>query len=91
MGWEGTARVLVTTGSGKFYSNGIDLEWVKTATDEQVRELEVGVQRVMSRLLRFPIPCVAAINGHAFGGGAAFAFCHDYRIMRSDRGESTIP
>ena len=40
----------------------------------------------MVRLLSFPIPCIAAINGHAYGGGLAFAFSHDYRIMRQDRG-----
>ena len=40
----------------------------------------------MIRLLSLPIPCIAAINGHAYGGGTAFAFSHDYRIMRIDRG-----
>jgi enoyl-CoA hydratase/carnithine racemase len=27
-----------------------------------------------------------ALSGHAFAGGAMFAFAHDYRVMRSDRG-----
>ncbi|MCH1551502.1 MAG: enoyl-CoA hydratase/isomerase family protein, partial [Pseudomonadales bacterium] len=40
----------------------------------------------MSRMITLPVPTVAAINGHAFGAGFMFALCHDYRIMRQDRG-----
>lgn len=49
--------------------------------------MDSGLQNAMIRLLSFPMPCIAAINGHAFGGGLAFAFSHDYRIMREDRGQ----
>ena len=34
----------------------------------------------------FPVPTIAAVNGHAFGAGFMSALCHDLRIMRSDRG-----
>lgn len=29
---------------------------------------------------------IPQISGHAFAGGAFIAICHDYRVMRSDRG-----
>ncbi|MCH7789457.1 MAG: enoyl-CoA hydratase/isomerase family protein, partial [Acidobacteria bacterium] len=39
-----------------------------------------------ARILTFPAPTAAAINGHAFGLGAFVALAHDHRVMRSDRG-----
>ena len=39
-----------------------------------------------ARLITFPVPTVAAVNGHAFGAGFMIALCHDLRIMREDRG-----
>ncbi|KAF8820205.1 enoyl-coa hydratase/isomerase family protein [Cardiosporidium cionae] len=41
---------------------------------------------VLARLLSFPVPLVAAINGHAFAGGAMLALVCDFRIMNKERG-----
>ena len=41
---------------------------------------------IHSRMLILPCPTVAAINGHAFAGGAFVALSLDYRLMREDRG-----
>ncbi|PQZ94572.1 enoyl-CoA hydratase [Arthrobacter sp. MYb227] len=83
-------RALVTTGSGKFYSNGLDVDESQVTT-----ELEAGyvyqIHRLFRRILALPMPTVAAINGHAFGGGALLAMAHDYRIMREDRGYFCFP
>jgi enoyl-CoA hydratase/carnithine racemase len=81
---------LVTTGTGKFYSNGLDLEWLMSHGDQAERY--VGeVQGLFSRLLTFGVPTVAALNGHAFGAGAMLAMAHDYRVMRADRGYFCFP
>lgn len=41
---------------------------------------------VYRRLLTFPIPTIAAINGHAFAAAFAVAMGHDYRVMNGNRG-----
>ncbi|WP_121256920.1 enoyl-CoA hydratase/isomerase family protein [Nocardioides ferulae] len=82
--------VLVTTGGGKFYSNGLDLDWLGAHPDQ----LGGYVQRVhalFERVLTLPVATVAAINGHAFGAGAMLAMAHDHRVMREDRGFFCFP
>ena len=82
--------VLVTTGGGKFYSNGLDLDWLM-ANGDKAAEYVAEVQELFARVLTLPVPTVAAINGHAFGAGAMLAMAHDFRVMRSDRGYFCFP
>jgi Delta3-Delta2-enoyl-CoA isomerase len=83
-------RALVTIGTGKFYSNGLDLDWV-TQNPEQWGPYLDRVHGLYGRLLKLPMPTVAAINGHAFAGGAMLALAHDFRVMRADRGYFCLP
>jgi len=81
---------LVTTGTGKFYSNGLDLDWLSAGG----MDFDAFLQRVhhtLARLLAFPRPTIAAINGHAFAAGAILALAHDSRVMREDRGYFCLP
>ena len=83
---------LVTTGTGKFYSNGLDLEWMLSAADEETRKTYIpAVLGLMARVLTFPTITVAALNGHAFGAGAQISLAHDYRVMRAERGYWCMP
>jgi len=82
---------LVTTGEGKFYSNGLDLEWMAGQSKEQVGRHIDAVHETFLRMLTFPMITVAALNGHAFAAGAMLALAHDYRVMRSDRGFFCLP
>jgi Delta3-Delta2-enoyl-CoA isomerase len=81
---------LVTTGEGKFYSNGMNLDWLATAP-ERAGEYLRWIYRVLGRVLSFPAITVAAVNGHAFGGGALLAAAHDFAVMRADRGYRCMP
>jgi enoyl-CoA hydratase/carnithine racemase len=81
---------LVTTGEGKFYSNGMDLDWLATVP-EQAGDYLIAIYRVLGRVLSFPAITVAAVNGHAFGGGAQLAVAHDFAVMRADRGYWCMP
>jgi len=84
------AAALVTIGSGKFYSNGLDLDWLGQHLDEYTSYVD-RVHALFARVLTLPVPTVAALNGHAFGAGAMLAMAHDYRIMRDDRGYLCFP
>lgn len=85
---EGPAA-LVSTGEGKFYTNGLDLDWLAGHPDAGA--FLAGVNRLNARLLTLPLPTVAAVNGHAFGAGAVLAIAHDVVVMRADRGYWCLP
>lgn len=82
---------LVTVGEGKFYSNGLDLDWMSQAGAPKALENVRAVHALLGRVLGFPCVTVAAINGHAFAAGAMLALAHDYRVMRDDRGYFCLP
>jgi enoyl-CoA hydratase/carnithine racemase len=84
------AQGLVTTGRDKFYSNGLDLDWL-AAHAEQAQSYIGRVQALLARVLTFPMPTAAAVTGHAFGAGAMLAIAHDVRVMRADRGYFCFP
>lgn len=86
---EGPAA-LVTVATGKFFSNGLDTDWLFANLDRMHGYLD-RVHSMFSRLLTLNMPTVAALNGHAFGAGAMLALSHDFRVMRSDRGYWSLP
>jgi enoyl-CoA hydratase/carnithine racemase len=77
---------LVVTGEGKFFSNGLDLDWMGTEEGRADKVFFGELHRLFGRILSFPMTTVAAINGHAFAAGAMLVTAHDKRVMRSDRG-----
>ena len=79
-------KVLVTTASGKHYSNGLDVDYMAGRSSDEISDYVKSVESVLARLLTFPAPTVAAVNGHAFGAGAFAILAHDHAVMREDRG-----
>ena len=83
-------RALVTTATGKFFSNGLDLDWLGSHAAELPGYI-ARVQQLFVRVLTFPAPTVAAMQGHVFAAGAMLALAHDWRVMRADRGYFCLP
>ncbi len=79
------AKALVTKADGKFWSNGLDLAWIGEHQDEAQAFIDT-VHELFARVLLFPAPTVAAIQGHCFAAGAMLATAHDLKVMREDRG-----
>jgi len=85
----GPAALITTSSNEKFFSNGLDLDWIRSTGEHRGGDRTVFADefmKLMGRLITLPIPTVCAINGHAFGAGFMMALCHDVRIMREDRG-----
>lgn len=73
-------RVLIITGGGeKAFSAGFDLSDSANAAKTAPKGREVW-----TRLDRFSKPVIAAINGHALGGGLELAMCCHFRIVIDD-------
>lgn len=90
-GAEGGPAPLVLTGEAKFFSNGLDLEWMSSAPEGEPQRVLERVHALYARLLAFPSFTVAAINGHAFAAGGMLALACDQRVMRADRGFFCLP
>ncbi|MEU9793979.1 enoyl-CoA hydratase-related protein [Streptomyces sparsogenes] len=83
-------RALVTAATGKFYSNGLDLDWLFAHPDRH-QDYVVSVHGLFARVLSLPVITVAALQGHTFAAGAMFSLAHDFRVMRADRGYWCLP
>lgn len=82
----GQGASLVLTGVDKFFCSGLNLEKLMTLSPEEMALFSRQMPEIHRRFLMLPCPTVAALNGHAFAGGAFMALSCDYRIMREDRG-----
>ncbi len=87
---DGPGALVTFSLDEKFFSNGLDLDWVKNPEKyPQSGDREVFGEEfmyLMGRMITLPIPTICAINGHAFGAGFMLSLSHDVRIMREDRG-----
>jgi enoyl-CoA hydratase/carnithine racemase len=83
-------RALVTTATGKFWSNGLDLEWMAAHPEESAGFLG-QVHGLLAHVLGAEVATVAAVQGHAFAAGAMLAVAHDRVVVREDRGYWCVP
>ena len=87
---DGPGALVTSSTDEKFFSNGLDLDWVKNPEKyPQNGDREVFGEEfmyLMGRMITLPVPTICAINGHAFGAGFMLSLSHDVRVMREDRG-----
>jgi len=81
--------VVIASSDEKNWSQGIDLQWLmerRAADDLQaIRSFLSRMNDVFKKLLLYPMPVIAAINGHAFGNGALLSCTYDFRLMKSEK------
>lgn len=80
-------RALVITGSGKHFSGGADLNWMKTSAklsyDENIKDASKLLE-MFDSLANLAIPKIALIRGAAYGGAVGMIACCDYAIAAED-------
>ncbi|MDF1525385.1 MAG: enoyl-CoA hydratase-related protein [bacterium] len=77
-------RVLVIKGEGNTFCAGDDLAELVAMDVVQVRDFLIRAQSTFTRLEALPIPVVAAVEGHALGGGLELALACDLILASSD-------
>jgi enoyl-CoA hydratase/carnithine racemase len=80
------ASVLVIRGGGDraFVSGGDLKELAAIRTHADAVGMARRIRRLLDRVAGFPVPVIAALNGHALGGGAEVAIAADYRVAADD-------
>lgn len=77
------ARAVVLTGAGRAFSAGGDFDhFVELWDDRGLRRKEIdGARRLLTEMIDFPLPVVAAVNGPAVGLGCNLAVCSDIVLI----------
>jgi enoyl-CoA hydratase/carnithine racemase len=80
------AALLVIRGGGDraFVSGGDLKELAAIRTHADAVGMARRIRRLLDRVAGFPVPVIAALNGHALGGGAEVAIAADYRVAADD-------
>ncbi len=76
---EDEASVVVLTGREQIFSAGFDLKVFQERPEELGEMITLGA-RLNERLLGFPRPVIATVNGNAIAAGAFLALSADVRI-----------
>ena len=75
------AHAVVVTGSGRCFSAGVDLKRLVDGGPRYVEMFLPALSLALLALFEHPKPVVAAVNGHALGGGCVLAAACDIRLM----------
>lgn len=80
-------RIVVLTGAGRSFSAGADVNWMRSmagCSEEENVEDALHLADLMSLLNSLPLPTVARVNGHAYGGGVGLIACCDIVLASSE-------
>jgi enoyl-CoA hydratase len=88
---ESGVAAVVITGEGRMFSAGVDLLRVVDGGAPYVRAFLPAFRSVFETLFDYPMPVVAAVNGHAIAGGCVLACAADYRLMAAGTARIGVP
>ena len=82
------AKAVVLTGQGSVFGAGVDLPALVSGGPDYVRRFVPAMVAGFERLVTFPKPLVAAVNGHAIAGGAILMLACDQKLLA--RGKARV-
>lgn len=72
---------LILTGKDGFFSAGLDLIELYNYDEDQIKDFWIEFLNLVTSMVSFKKPMIAAISGHSPAGGCVLAICCDYRVM----------
>ena len=88
---DDSLRVLILTGEGdKAFSTGGDLKERNGMSDDTWRRQHQLIEEAFLAVKDFPLPVIAAVEGHAHGGGLELALMTDF-IIASETASFSLP
>jgi enoyl-CoA hydratase/carnithine racemase len=82
---DGAAALVIRGGGDRAFVSGGDLKELSAVrTEDEAAAMARRMRGICDRLAAFPAPVIAALNGHALGGGAEVAVAADIRVAADD-------
>ena len=80
-------RAVLLAGEGRSFSAGADVEWMRSSVElsyEANVTDALRLRRMLDAIDSCPAPVVAAVHGHALGGGCGLVACADIAVAAPD-------
>jgi enoyl-CoA hydratase len=80
VGADAEVRCAILTGTDDVFAAGADIEEIAAASAEQNLAYNARLRAAVDAVAALPIPSIAALNGHAVGGGLELALACTLRV-----------
>ncbi len=90
--FDESVHVLILTGKGeKFFSGGADISMLQSGSPNYLYNFALHGNETLMRLESTPKLVIAALNGHAMGGGCEISMACDTRIAKAGKAKIGLP
>jgi Delta3-Delta2-enoyl-CoA isomerase len=84
--FSGASALIITNKHPKIFCASMNLKFIKRTGFQASIKIAEELMKLAARIACFPVPTIAAINGHAIAVGLILALNADFRVMTQDQG-----